>query len=445
MKIVRWTPAEARERMDDAMAVYGEAMGYPPEAGQHRAGFALAHTRRPAFRAVAALGDGDGVGQPDELLGFGYGYAAAPGQWWHDQVRAALPPAVAEAAGCATASSCPSCTSARRTRATAPAGRCCATCSRAWPQPTVLLSTPGGRHPGLAALPVVRLRRPAPAPPLPRRRAAVRGARPVPLPLAGRRPCADRRAGRAWPSLARRDGARPDRVPADAGGDARDRLTVATVLLFAAAVGGARRRSAGAAGRRPALVVVAGGGGLLAEAVGVATGFPFGRYDYAGTLGPTRARRAAGDPAGLGMMAWPAYLVGGPAGRAPAGPGRGRARSALAAWDLFLDPQMVAAGHWRWADPPPALPGVPTVPLTNYPGWLLVALAADGAAATGPSAPAVHDRTPCRTRSTCGRTPPRCWPTPCSSACRRRRCGAGSAWALVAVPLARSLRRPAAR
>jgi len=46
----------------------------------------------------------------------------------------------------------------------------------------------------------------------------------------------------------------------------------------------------------------------------------------------------------------------------------------LAAWDLFLDPQMVAAGHWAWANPAPALPGVPGVPLTNYAGWVVVAL-----------------------------------------------------------------------
>ena len=96
MRIVRWSPAEARERMPAAMAVYAEAMGYPAEAGQHRAGFAVAHTRRPAFRAVAAIGDGDGPGEVGELLGFGYGYATAPGQWWHDQVRAALDPAVAD-------------------------------------------------------------------------------------------------------------------------------------------------------------------------------------------------------------------------------------------------------------------------------------------------------------------------------------------------------------
>ena len=33
---------------------------------------------------------------------------------------------------------------------------------------------------------------------------------------------------------------------------------------------------------------------------------------------------------------------------------------------------MVAAGHWAWASPEPALPGVPGIPLTNYAGWLLV-------------------------------------------------------------------------
>jgi ribosomal protein S18 acetylase RimI-like enzyme len=104
MRIARWAPAEARERMPEAMTVYAEAMGYPPEAGQHRAGFAIAHTRRPAFRAVAALaepGDAgpDGTGELDGtsgLIGFGYGYAAGPGQWWHDQVSAALDAAVAE-------------------------------------------------------------------------------------------------------------------------------------------------------------------------------------------------------------------------------------------------------------------------------------------------------------------------------------------------------------
>jgi len=48
------------------------------------------------------------------------------------------------------------------------------------------------------------------------------------------------------------------------------------------------------------------------------------------------------------------------------------AAGALASWDLFLDPQLVAAGHWRWDHP---RPGLNSIPLTNTVGWLLVATA----------------------------------------------------------------------
>jgi putative membrane protein len=70
-------------------------------------------------------------------------------------------------------------------------------------------------------------------------------------------------------------------------------------------------------------------------------------------------------------MAWPAWLAAVHLGR------RLRivvAAAGLAAWDLFLDPQMVAEGYWRWLDPVPALPGVPGVPIGNYLGWLGFAL-----------------------------------------------------------------------
>jgi putative membrane protein len=43
----------------------------------------------------------------------------------------------------------------------------------------------------------------------------------------------------------------------------------------------------------------------------------------------------------------------------------------LAAWDLFLDPQMVEAGHWAWSAGGPALNGIP---LSNHVAWLAVAL-----------------------------------------------------------------------
>jgi len=165
--------------------------------------------------------------------------------------------------------------------------------------------------------------------------------------------------------------------------------TVATVVLFTAA---STASAAATHGARAAatLLVVAGGTGLLAEAVGVATGLPFGRYAYAGTLGPQVLGVPVVVPLAWAMMAWPTLL----AGRALARRGRlwrgatgarggGRvtrwlpvpiAAVALAAWDLFLDPQMVAAGHWVWAEPTPALPGIPGIPVTNYAGWLLVAL-----------------------------------------------------------------------
>jgi putative membrane protein len=127
------------------------------------------------------------------------------------------------------------------------------------------------------------------------------------------------------------------------------------------------------------LVVVAGGIGLLAEFVGTTTGFPFGRYEYAGTLGWTVGTVPLIIGAAWAMMAWPALLAGRLLARSAPG-WRRRAETvvigavALAGWDLFLDPQMVTAGHWTWADPSPALPGVPEIPLTNYAGWVLVSL-----------------------------------------------------------------------
>jgi putative membrane protein len=158
---------------------------------------------------------------------------------------------------------------------------------------------------------------------------------------------------------------------------ARLATTVASVLAFAvASVCDATARFGPRAAAR--LVLVAGGGGLVAETVGVHTGFPFGEYRYTGTLGVQVLGVPAVVPLAWIMMCWPALLV----GRALAG--RLRAGRpvwlvvplggwALASWDVFLDPQMVDAGHWVWADPVPALPGVADVPLTNFAGWLLVA------------------------------------------------------------------------
>ena len=76
-----------RDHMHEALAIYGAAMGYSSSVVAGRYGYAIQHTERPGFRAVGAfVADPDG----ERMAGFGYGYEIAPGQWWHDQVRAAL-------------------------------------------------------------------------------------------------------------------------------------------------------------------------------------------------------------------------------------------------------------------------------------------------------------------------------------------------------------------
>ncbi|MEU4161948.1 GNAT family N-acetyltransferase [Actinoplanes sp. NPDC026670] len=84
MRLVAWQPDDLLRRLDDVVAVYGEAMGYRKELLQTRRGYIGSHVRRPGFRAVATL-TAEG-----RLAGFGYGYTSAAGQWWHDQVRASL-------------------------------------------------------------------------------------------------------------------------------------------------------------------------------------------------------------------------------------------------------------------------------------------------------------------------------------------------------------------
>ncbi|GAA2584510.1 GNAT family N-acetyltransferase [Winogradskya consettensis] len=85
MRLVPWQPDDMLRRLDDVVSVYGEAMGYRAELLATRRGYIGAHVRRAGFRAVATLTT------EGQLAGFGYGYASGAGQWWHDQVRSALP------------------------------------------------------------------------------------------------------------------------------------------------------------------------------------------------------------------------------------------------------------------------------------------------------------------------------------------------------------------
>ncbi len=129
-----------------------------------------------------------------------------------------------------------------------------------------------------------------------------------------------------------------------------------------------------------AVIVVCVGGGLVAEAVGWRTGLPFGNYRYGDSLGVQIAGVPIVVPLAWAMMGWLALLC----GRRVAdclqigrpNPMRNWTIVAvigalvLVTWDLFLDPQMVDAGHWYWRKTRgPSLHGIP---LVNSLGWFIV-------------------------------------------------------------------------
>jgi putative membrane protein len=109
--------------------------------------------------------------------------------------------------------------------------------------------------------------------------------------------------------------------------------------------------------------------GNIAENIGVATGFPFGRYYFTDFMGP----KIFHVPVFLGLayigMGYVSWVL----GCVVLGSKRRRALPLLAAvimttWDLSLDPTWSTVLHtWIWVDGG-AFFGVP---LTNFLGWLL--------------------------------------------------------------------------
>ena len=113
---------------------------------------------------------------------------------------------------------------------------------------------------------------------------------------------------------------------------------------------------------------------LLFESVGVATGWVYGPYHYTNQLGPKFLDLVPYlIPAAWFMMSYPSFVI---ADRlvpsllkrwqrilaVAAGGGL-----AMAAWDVIMDPIMVAGGNWVW-DVKGAYFGIP---LQNFWGWWL--------------------------------------------------------------------------
>jgi uncharacterized membrane protein len=113
----------------------------------------------------------------------------------------------------------------------------------------------------------------------------------------------------------------------------------------------------------------------LLEWIGVAMGWPFGEYHYTIALQPQLLSIPLTVALAWAMMLIPSWAV----GAAIVGDTTGRlswkaavvAAAAFTAWDLYLDPQMVARGLWVWEQPGVYF-GVPWV---NYAGWFAASLA----------------------------------------------------------------------
>ena len=114
---------------------------------------------------------------------------------------------------------------------------------------------------------------------------------------------------------------------------------------------------------------------LVIEQIGSRTGWPFGRYHYDHSLGVQIAGVPLVVPFAWLMLSHPILIL-----------ARRISRNwiflaggfGLMAWDLFLDPQMVAANRWTWKVSGPHTPFNAAIPLSNSFGWLLSGIALMG-------------------------------------------------------------------
>jgi len=72
-----------RDRREDILDVYAEAMQVERRGAASRRSILASHEKRAGLLVLTAL-DGDA------MVGVAYGYLGEPGQWWHDQVSRAM-------------------------------------------------------------------------------------------------------------------------------------------------------------------------------------------------------------------------------------------------------------------------------------------------------------------------------------------------------------------
>lgn len=109
------------------------------------------------------------------------------------------------------------------------------------------------------------------------------------------------------------------------------------------------------------LVTAAAGYGV--EVMGIATGFPFGNYEYGRVLGPA----IAGVPILIGIN-WVLMVYGGVSIASmtslPLVPGSLLSAAIMTLSDYFIEKFAILTGMWQWYG------GIP--PLQNYAGWFVV-------------------------------------------------------------------------
>lgn len=84
MALVELDRTGFRERRDEILDVYADAMQVERRAASSRRTILASHEKRSGLLVLAA------VDERQAMVGVAYGYLGEPGQWWHDQVSAAM-------------------------------------------------------------------------------------------------------------------------------------------------------------------------------------------------------------------------------------------------------------------------------------------------------------------------------------------------------------------